>query len=76
MLPAVPATPVGAPGTVRGVTSDDAVENAPLPASFKALTWNVYAVPFVRPVTVTDVAVDSVRVNVVHVVPFVDDWTR
>ena len=76
MLPAVPATAVGASGTVRGVTDPDAVENAPLPAALIAVTLNVYAVPFVRPVTVTDVAVDGVRVNVVHVVPFVEDWTR
>ena len=41
-----------------------------------ALTRNVYGVPFVSPVTVTDVAVDAARVNVVHVVPFVEDWTR
>jgi hypothetical protein len=29
----------------------------------------VYAVPFVRPVTVALVAVDAAAVNVVHVVP-------
>ena len=76
MLPAVPATDVGASGTVRGVTDPDAVDAAPVPATLTALTLNVYAVPFVSPVTVTDVAVDAARVNVVHVVPFVEDWTR
>ena len=76
VLPAVPATDVGASGTVRGVTADDAVDAAPLPATLTALTRNVYAVPFDRPVTVTDVAVDAARVNVVQIVPFGEDWTR
>ena len=45
-------TPVGAPGIVRGVTEDDAVELAELPAAFIATTAKVYAVPFVNPVKV------------------------
>jgi hypothetical protein len=45
----------GAEGTVRGVTALEAVDAEPVPAEFIALTLNVYAVPFVRPVTVTEV---------------------
>src|SRR5512134_561041 len=45
----------GAPGTVLGVALRT-LEAAPEPASFVARTVNVYAVPFVRPVTVHDVA--------------------
>ena len=51
-LPATAVTPVGAPGTVLGVTevlADDATED---PATLAAVTVNVYAVPFVKPVTV------------------------
>ena len=40
VLPAVPDTLVGAPGTVRGVTADDAVEVAPVPTALVALTRN------------------------------------
>jgi hypothetical protein len=43
---------VGAPGTVDGVAAADAVEAAPVPDAFVAVTVNVYEVPFVRPVTV------------------------
>ena len=39
-LAAVPETPVGAPGTVLGVTFDD-VPAAELPAAFIATTLNV-----------------------------------
>jgi hypothetical protein len=43
---------VGAPGTVDGVALAEAVEAAPVPDAFVAVTVNVYAVPFVRPETV------------------------
>jgi hypothetical protein len=45
-------TDVGAPGTVDGVAAADATEAVPVPDAFVAVTVNVYAVPFVRPVTV------------------------
>jgi hypothetical protein len=51
-LPPTPVTPVGCPGTVRGVTTADAAETEPVPRAFVAVTENVYAVPFDRPVTV------------------------
>jgi hypothetical protein len=43
---------VGAPGTVEGVAAAEAVDAAPVPDAFVAVTVNVYAVPFVRPVIV------------------------
>ena len=43
---------MGAPGTVDGVALEDAVEAEPVPDAFVAVTVNVYAVPFVRPVIV------------------------
>jgi hypothetical protein len=52
----VAAAPVGALGTVDGVAEFDATEAALVPALFVAVTVNVYAVPFVRPVTVQVVA--------------------
>jgi len=51
---ALPATPVGVPGvpgTVVGVTALDAVDALDVPAEFVAVVVNVYAVPFVKPVT-------------------------
>jgi hypothetical protein len=56
-LPAVAATPVGAPGTDGpvGVTAFDDEDAGPVPLAFVAVTVKVYAVPFVRPVTVVDV---------------------
>ena len=72
---AVSATTIGlgGEGTVAGVTEDD-VAVAPVPKAFVALTRNVYAVPFVRPVTVAEAAVDTPSVNVVHVVPELDEY--
>jgi len=37
---------------VDGVAAADATEAAPVPDAFVAVTVNVYAVPFVRPVIV------------------------
>ena len=75
MLPEVPATLVGAPGVVTGVTADDAVETVPVPTALVALTLNVYGVPLVKPVTVALAVVEVPSANVVHVVPFVEDST-
>ena len=54
-LLAVAETSVGADGAVGavGVTAAEAEESGPVPTAFVALTRNVYAVPMVRPVTVT-----------------------
>ena len=48
----VAETEVGAPGTVDGVAAADATAAEPVPDAFVAVTVNVYAVPFVRPVIV------------------------
>jgi hypothetical protein len=40
-FPGVPDTPVGAPGTVRGVTAADAADAGESPAAFVATTVNV-----------------------------------
>ena len=50
-LPAVAEAPVGAPGTVAGVTGLLAADAGPAPIALLAVTVNVYAWPFVRPVT-------------------------
>jgi hypothetical protein len=64
-------------GTVRGVDDDDVDEFALLPAAFFANTRNMYAVPFVRPVTVTEVAVEVVPLaHAVHVDPLFDEYSR
>ena len=41
VLPLVPDTPVGAPGTVTGVTALEAVDADPVPALLVAVTVNV-----------------------------------
>jgi hypothetical protein len=51
-FPRAAETPVGAPGTVAGVTAADATDSTLSPTAFVACTVNVYAVPFVNPVTV------------------------
>jgi hypothetical protein len=51
-LPRTAETLVGAPGTVAGVTALDADDAELVPTAFVAVTVNVYAVPFVRPVMV------------------------
>jgi len=50
-------TPLGAPGAVGVVTEFDESEDGLVPMEFVAVTVKVYAVPFVRPVTVTEVPV-------------------
>ena len=72
VLSAVAVTPVGASGTVRGVSEVVAVEYGLSPAMFFAATWKVYAVPLARPVTVADVPVPGPSLNVVQVPPVHD----
>ena len=48
---------IGAPGTVRGTTAADGLEAGPVPTPLVAVTAKMYAVPFVRPVTVQVVPV-------------------
>ena len=60
VLPAVPATPVGTPGTPTGIIPLEAVEKPPVPFALIAATWKKYVVPFVRLVAVQAVVVDVV----------------
>ena len=50
-MPDLADTPVGAPGTVTGVTTLDAAEPVLAPTAFVAVTVNVYMSPLVKPVT-------------------------
>jgi hypothetical protein len=61
-------------GTTQGIDAEDVDEFTLLPAAFFANTRKTYDVPFVRPVTVTEVAVDTVSVNVVHVLPLLLEY--
>src|SRR5690606_19750395 len=63
-LPATAVTPVGASGTVFGVTASDAAEAALAPAAFNASTVNVYDVPFVNPPTPPALASVSVAFTI------------
>ena len=74
LAPSVPARLVGVPGTVTGVVDDEFDEYEPVPLALVAATRNRYAVPLVKPVTVTDVAVDVPSTNVVHVEPAFDEY--
>ena len=58
VFPAVAVTPVGAPGTVAGVTAFEGEDALLVPRPLVAVTVNVYEVPFASPVTVHDVVVD------------------
>ena len=52
LIPATAEMPVGASGTVAGVTADEAKESKESPTAFVAKTVNVIGVPFSNPVTV------------------------
>ena len=47
----VATIPVGAVGTVTGVTALDSADGRLVPIAFVAVTVNVYAVPLTRPAT-------------------------
>jgi hypothetical protein len=73
VFPDTPVTAVGAPGVVNGVTAVDTTEYVPVPAAFTAAIRNVYAVPFVRPVTVHDAVDETESVNVVQLEPLFEE---
>src|SRR3954471_1733284 len=60
---------IGLAGGTAGVTAADAVELVPVAIALIAATRNVYAVPFVRPVTVKPVAAEPVFTAVWAVAP-------
>jgi hypothetical protein len=63
----VPATPPSAEFEVAvpliGVIAVEGADAGPVPTLLAAVTVNVYAVPFVRPVTVADVVAPTVAVK-------------
>ena len=77
VLPATAETPVGASGTVAGITAAEAEEGKELPREFVATTVKVTAVPLVNPPipvlktlpTVTGLPTDGVTVYPVIVAP-------
>ena len=70
--PGEAVTDVGAPGTVAGITAEDADDAALVPTEFVAVTVNVYEVPLVKPDTV-QAAVIGLPVLDVQVKPPGDD---
>src|SRR5665648_137387 len=76
-FPGVADTAVGAPGTVLGVTAALATDASDVPAALVAVTVNVYAVPFLKPLTVVDVPMIMVTVappgDAVTVYPVLDE---
>ena len=63
---------VGAPGTVTGVIAADATDATDVPAVFVAVVLNVYAVPFVKPVTIHEPDAPVTVQPVEYVTPSVD----
>ena len=74
-FPDTPATDCAADGAVLGMTALDESDGSPLPAIFRAPILNTYPVPLVRPVTVTEVVVETESANVIHVVPLVVEYS-
>ena len=72
LTPAVAVGVPGMPGAAAGMTADDEVDHAPVPAAFVAATWKMYEVPFTRPVTTYGEELAAV-VAVVHVEPLSDE---
>jgi hypothetical protein len=67
-FPATAETPIGADGTVAGVTATDAADGGPVPALLIASTVKVYAVPSTSPVMTWLVAGDG-KVRGLRAVP-------
>ena len=73
MLPETPVGVAGVPGTANtGVTEADATDKPDVPAEFVAVVLNVYAVPFVKPVTAHELAGTVTVQPVEYVTPSVD----
>lgn len=63
---AVTLSAVGTPGAALGVTASETVVQTLVPREFLAATRNTYAVPFVKPVTVKEVEVETALATVDH----------
>jgi hypothetical protein len=72
VLPRVAVADVGAPGVVIGVLLTTLLA-LPCPAAFTAETRKSYDEPFVSPVTVLDVAVETPSENTDHTVGSLDN---
>jgi molybdate-binding protein len=57
--PGVKVFKVGALGSAAGVTALEEVDQELVPIALVALSRNTYAVPLVKPVTVSEVALDA-----------------
>ena len=64
----------GASGTVRGIAAAELVEFAPVPAALTAAILKIYEVPFVSPVTVAEVDVLVLSLNVVQEEPLFEEY--
>ncbi len=73
-LAAVAVALNGASGTVRGTTAAELVEFTPAPAALTAAILNTYEVPFVSPVTISEVDVLVPSLNVVHEAPLFEEY--
>ncbi len=62
-------SPVGEDGAVRGVAEAGGSDHWLGPAPFIALTRSKYEAPFVRPVTVVEVVVDTPSPKVIQLAP-------
>ena len=59
-FPRTPERPDGAEGVVYGIYAEEGSEYVPVVPAATCATRKMYDVPFVRPVTVLDVALDAV----------------
>ena len=66
VLPPVAVGVVGMPGTVAGV-EETTLLKLPCPTLFTAATSKLYALPFVSPVTVAEVPVETPSAKIVQV---------
>ena len=64
----------GASGTVLGIAAVELVEFAPAPAALTAAILKIYEVPFVSPVTVSEVDVLVPSLKVVHEAPLFEEY--
>ena len=74
-LAAVAVALNGASGTVRGITAAELVEFVPVPAALTAAILKMYEVPFVSPVTVSEVDVLVPSLNVVQEEPLFEEYS-
>ena len=72
-FPPEPATFRGKDGADCGVTAVEAVLYVPIPALLTAATLKTYAIPFAKPLTVTEVVADIPSANVDQLAPLFEE---